>query len=494
MNCDASGKDAVRVRFAPSPSGTLHLGNIRTALINWLFARRFGGSFILRIEDTDAAKSSEASVQSIFRDLKWLGMNADEGPEEGGAYAPYYQSRRLELFKSALAELAEKGFAYPCFCSQERLSVLKETQRRSGRPPRYDNLCRAIKPEDARARLDEGEPYVWRFRLPDDKTVEVEDMLRGTLAFNSESLGGDPVIVRADGSFLFIFAGACDDAAMRITHIIRGDDHLSNTARQVEIIKALGAKPPKFAHLPLIVDPEGKPLSKRLGSADVASLREAGFLPEAVVNHLTIMGAGLAEGEDDFKTVAQCVESFDVIRYGKSAAVHDAKRLERLNARHLRAKTDEEAYALAKDVLDSSINEFEPWARSELTLKSVASAMKSESSTIKELAEKIVDFTKEFKPDEQALSVLSKEENKELPRLALEALAAFEPFETSPLTLAQAEEYLNKFCRLSGRKGMQAYKPLRAMLTGRVRGLPLHDVLTLLPVEIIKLRLKLAAK
>ncbi len=491
MNCEARGKDAVRVRFAPSPSGTLHLGNVRTALINWLFARSRGGSFILRIEDTDAAKSSPESVQSIIRDLKWLGMDADEGPEQGGAYAPYFQSQRLELFKGALAELADKGFAYPCFCSQERLSILKETQRRSGKPPKYDNLCRGVKPEEARARVTAGEPHVWRFRLPDDKMVEVCDMLRGTLEFNSESLGGDPVIVRADGSFLFIFAGAYDDAAMRITHIIRGDDHLSNTARQVEIMKALGAQPPKFAHLPLIVDPEGKPLSKRLGSADVASLKEAGFLPEAVVNHLTIMGAGLAEGEDDFKTVAQCVESFEINRYGKAAAVHDVKRLERLNARHLREKTGDEAFALVEPFILSGSPVLEPWA-DEAALRGAACALKSESSTLKELAEKIVDFTSEFAPDAQAAAVLNKEENKTLPQIALETLAAFEPFETDSLTPAQAEEFLNKFCELTGRKGMQAYKPLRAMLTGRLRGLPLHDVLTLLPAETIKKRLKRA--
>ena len=286
----------MRVRFAPSPTGTLHIGSARTALYNFLFARHTGGSFILRIDDTDAARSDAALEASIIGDLRWLGLAWDEGPDVGGPSGPYRQSERLERHRAAAGELLEAGLAYRCFCPEERLEELRREALAAGRTPRYDRRCLALPADEVRRRLDAGEPAAVRFKVPAGEVV-VDDLIRGRVVIGADALS-DPIIVRSDGVAGYNFATVVDDRDMGITHVIRGDDHLTNTARQQLLFEALGG-PGAAPGLttPWCSGPDGGKLSKRHGATAVGDYRELGYLPEAIVNYLALLG--WSHGEDE---------------------------------------------------------------------------------------------------------------------------------------------------------------------------------------------------
>src|SRR5215203_554656 len=279
----------MRLRFAPSPTGQLHVGNARTALFNWLLANGKDGTFVLRIEDTDAERSTRESEDSILEDLRWLGLEWDEGPDVGGTGGPYRQSERLHLYTSYGNELLAGGHAYHCFCAPQKLEADRRAMLAAGRPPRYAGTCRSLSPDEARRRIEGGERAVVRFRVPEHIDVSFTDLVRGEVAFNTDVIG-DPVLVRSDGRPAYNFAVVVDDALMEITHVIRGEDHISNTPRQVLLYRALGFAPPKFAHLSLVLGPDHTPLSKRHGATSVAEFRERGYLPEALTNYLALIG------------------------------------------------------------------------------------------------------------------------------------------------------------------------------------------------------------
>ncbi len=327
---------AVRVRFAPSPTGHLHVGNARTALFNWLFARGSRGTFILRIEDTDVERSTTSSESMIYEDLAWLGLDWDEGPLKGGPCGPYRQSERKAAYAAAAKGLMERGGAYRCFCTEEALDAERESQRDAGLAPRYGGRCRTL-PEDEASRRAASEPHALRFRVPETGSVIVEDLIRGRVEFPAGQIG-DPVIVRAGGTPTYNFAVVVDDTDMRITHVIRGEDHLSNTPRQILIYQALGATPPRFAHLSLVMGEDGGPLSKRHGASSIADFRDRGFLPEALVNYLALLGWAHPEGREVLR-LEEIVSAFSLRRVGHSAAMFDMKKLSWLNAHYLRAKT-----------------------------------------------------------------------------------------------------------------------------------------------------------
>ena len=291
----------MRVRFAPSPTGYLHVGNARTALFNWLLARgqgRDSGTFILRIEDTDVERSTRESEAGIMRDLRWLGLDWDEGPDVGGPRGPYRQSERLHLYQSYAQELLASNAAYYCFCSPEKLEAEREEAVASGRPARYAGTCRRLTSEQVEARVQAGERPAVRFRVPDVPEVVFTDVVRGDLRFPIDVIG-DPVIVRADGHPAYNFAVVVDDALMEVTHVIRGEDHISNTPRQVLLYEALGFTPPTFAHLALVMGPDHSPLSKRHGATSVDEFRAKGYLPEALVNYLALIGWSPRGSADD---------------------------------------------------------------------------------------------------------------------------------------------------------------------------------------------------
>jgi nondiscriminating glutamyl-tRNA synthetase len=326
---------ALRVRFAPSPTGHLHVGNARTALFNWLLARGQDGVFVLRIEDTDAERSTLESEQGIVEDLRWLGLDWDEGPDLGGPHPPYRQSERLELYRSYARDLVARGRAYYCFCPAETLEAGRKVALAAGLPPVYGGRCRALAPDDAARRVAEGERAAVRFAVTAGREIKFDDLVRGELTFSTDVIG-DPIIIRSDGRPAYNFAVVIDDALMEITHVIRGEDHISNTPRQLLIYEALGFSPPQFAHLSLVLGPDHAPLSKRHGATSVAEFRERGFLPEALVNYLGLLGWSAGEGVE-LMEVREMARRFDVHRVSHSAAVFDVGKLAWMNRHYLKA-------------------------------------------------------------------------------------------------------------------------------------------------------------
>jgi nondiscriminating glutamyl-tRNA synthetase len=328
---------AIRVRFAPSPTGELHVGNARTALFNWLFARGRGGTLVLRIEDTDAARSTPEHESAIVSDLRWLGLGWDEGIDEGGAYGPYRQSERLPLYRERAESLVAGGAAYPCFCPPALLEEERAAQREAGRVSLYSGRCRGIVPALAAQRRAKGEPHALRFDVAragrGSDSVAFEDEVRGSVRFPLAQIG-DFVLVRRDGTPAYNFAVVVDDMTMRITHVIRGDDHLSNTPRQVLVGRAISAPTPIYAHLPLITAHGGAPLSKREGAVSVRAFREEGYPPEALLNHLALLGWSPPDGIE-LLTVEELVARFDLARVARAPAVFDRHKLDALSLKHV---------------------------------------------------------------------------------------------------------------------------------------------------------------
>src|SRR5579862_7707893 len=312
---------SMRVRFAPSPTGQLHVGNARTALFNWFLARGQGGTFILRIEDTDAERSTRESADAILHDLRWLGLTWDEGPEAGGGRGPYRQSERGHLYQAHMEQLLAAGHAYPCFCTTTQLETERQAAIAAGRPALYAGTCRRLSPEQARARIEAGERPAIRFRVPADRDVVFHDLVRGDVRFHGDVIG-DPVIVRADGTPAYNFAVVVDDALMGVTHVVRGEDHISNTPRQILMYEALGFTPPAFAHLAMVLGPDHSPLSKRHGATSVAEFRARGYLPEALVNYLALLGWSPGDDEE-LLPIDELARRFRLERVGHTAGVFD---------------------------------------------------------------------------------------------------------------------------------------------------------------------------
>ena len=332
----------VRVRFAPSPTGKLHIGGARTAIYNWAFARANHGTFILRIDDTDPTRSTQENTDIILRAMRWLGLDWDEGPEVGGDFGPYAQTERLELYKQAAQKLWDEGNAYPCFCTPEQLAADREAAAARKDPFQgYQRRCRDLSREEAQARIDAGEKYVLRIKVPEDRgNVVINDAVHGEVVFDAKELD-DFVIFRSDGTPTYNFATVVDDAAMGITHVIRGDDHLSNTPRQVMVYEALGAPVPTFAHISMILGADGKKLSKRHGATSVEEYRDAGYLSDAFVNYLALLGWSL-DGETTVIPRDVLASQFSLERISKNPATFDPKKLDWMNAEYINRMEDAE--------------------------------------------------------------------------------------------------------------------------------------------------------
>ncbi|MDP3015130.1 MAG: glutamate--tRNA ligase [bacterium] len=377
-------KSGVRVRFAPSPTGFLHIGSARTVLFNWLFAKQQDGKFILRIEDTDIERSEPRFEHDIIEGMKWLGLDWDEGIDIGGEYGPYRQSERLDIYEKYLRQLIDENKAYYCFCSKEQLEGDRQAMLAQGLAPKYSGRCRHLLREESEKRIAEGESAVIRFKTPETE-IEFNDLIRGKIKVNT-ALIGDIVIARSLRSPLFVFSGAVDDFEMKITHVIRGEDHISNTPKQILIQKVLGFDELKYAHLPLILSSDRSKMSKRFLDTALADYRKQGYLPEAIVNFLALLGWHPKDEKEIFSP-EELIKEFDIKRIQKAGAIFNLEKLEWLNAQYIRK--------LNQENLMEKIKEFIPpeWGseeNKELLIKAIA----AEKERMRTLADfkKLADF------------------------------------------------------------------------------------------------------
>jgi glutamyl-tRNA synthetase len=458
--------EPVRVRYAPAPTGFLHVGGARTALYNWLFARHHGGVFVLRIEDTDRERSTEESVGAIQEALRWLGIDWDEGPGVGGPFGPYRQTERLDIYREAGERLAADGNAYPCYCTPTELEERRKAALARGEPPGYDGRCRNLTDEQRRTFEAEGRPWALRFATPGHDVV-VEDVIRGPATFPSSDLR-DFVILRSDGTPTYLLAAAVDDWKMEMTHVIRGEDLHSSTPRQILLLEALGAERiPAYAHLPLIVGPDRHPLSKRHGAVAVEAFREEGFLPEAMVNYLALLGWSL-DDHTTFFTTDELVEHFDLSRVARNPAAFDRKKLEAINGHYIREMTPERLGGLVVDALAEAGIATDP--------KVVAEAVPLVQERMKLLSEApaLLRFLfEDAQPDEKARKTLEGQ-GEYLAAIAsrLERLGAWE---TKPI-----EDALRALKEERGLSSTKAFQPVRAAVTGSTVSPPLFESMALL--------------
>ncbi|CAH1433463.1 unnamed protein product [Lactuca virosa] len=468
----------VRVRFAPSPTGNLHVGGARTALFNYLYARSKGGKFVLRIEDTDLERSTKESEEAVLRDLSWLGLAWDEGPGVGGDYGPYRQSERNDLYKQYAEKLLQSGEVYRCFCSNEELEQMKEIAKEKQLPPVYSGKWAHATDEEVQQELSKGTPYTYRFRVPKEGSLTINDLIRGEVSWNLDTLG-DFVIMRSNGQPVYNFCVTVDDATMAITHVIRAEEHLPNTLRQALIYKALGFPMPSFAHVSLILAPDRSKLSKRHGATSVGQYREMGYLPQSIVNYLALLG--WSDGtNDEFFTLEQLVEKFSINRVNKSGAIFDSTKLRWMNGLHLKALPMEE---LIKTVGDQ-------WKNSGILKESegifIEDAYKLLEGGIDVItdAEKLLSDLLSY-PFHDTLSSSEGREMLEegLIMVAESLLAAYDNGEfMSALEEGKSgwQKWVKAFGKSLKRKGKSLFMPLRVLLTGKLHGPDMGESIVLI--------------
>ncbi len=459
----------MRVRFANSPTGQLHVGNARTALFNWLLARRLGGTVVLRVEDTDAERSTRESERAILEDLRWLGLEWDEGVEKGGDHGPYRQSERLHIYRAHIVELLSRGQAYRCFCLPEELEMDRYAALRDRRPPKYVGRCRDIPPEQARQRVENGEPAAIRFRIPEDREVVFNDIVRGDVRFNTDVLG-DPILVRSEGIPAYNYAVVVDDALMEITHVIRGEDHISNTPRQLLLYEAFGWTPPAFAHLSLVMGPDHSLLSKRHGATSVGEFRARGYLPEALTNYLALIGWSPGEGQE-LLPMDELARRFRLEDVGHSAGVFDVEKLAWVNRHYLKLAAPERLAQLSEPYLRSEGWVLEPTAAAADFLAAViplAAASVDRLDQVPARLRFLFDYSAERALEDPAVRAEAGAARPVVAALA-EVLAQHAPLRDRDAFRAAVAQVRER----TGQKGKSLLHPIRLALTGEAEGLEL---------------------
>ncbi|MCR4880659.1 MAG: glutamate--tRNA ligase [bacterium] len=474
--------EEVRVRIAPSPSGNLHVGTARTALFNYLFAKKMGGKFVLRVEDTDLERSSDAYIKNIFDSLKAMGLNWDEGPDIGGPYAPYTQSEKFDVYKKYAKELLDKGFAYECFCTQEELDEEKQRAIDEKRPHVYSGRCRDLTEEEKAKFRREGRKAVIRFKMP-SKIMKFHDLIKGDLEFDT-SLMGDFVIMKSNGSPTYNFAVVIDDMQMAMTHIIRGEDHISNTPKQIAIYEALGAKVPEFAHVGMILAPDRTKLSKRHGATAVSDFIEQGYLPEAFVNFVALLGWAPSDGVE-IKTLDEIIADFSLESISPSNSIFEFDKLNWMNGQYIRSMDNSELTRRAlKYMQQYNLSEY-----STEKLEEIVASVKEPITVLSEITDAVeYYFGEDVQPNIEAQDILNAPEAKDVLSRSINLVNSFDFSDHDGLV-----EKLMAF-----RKSFENVKPknvmwtIRAALTGRLRGAELSAVFTILGKERCLHRIKKA--
>ena len=477
--------EQVRLRFAPSPTGYLHVGNVRTALFNWVFARHFGGTLVLRIEDTDQARNTEDGLASVIESLRWLGIDWDEGPEVGGDHGPYLQSERYGLYAEVADKLRAAGRAYDCYCSQEELEERREIARKEGRTAGYDGHCRALTEEQVEAFRSEGRKPVLRFRMP-DTAIAFTDLVRGEVTFLPEHVP-DYVLVRANGHPLYTLVNPVDDAMMGITHVLRGEDLLSSTPRQIALYDAMldigiGRGAPRFGHLPIVMGEGNKRMSKRDKGSGLLDYMARGFLPEGVLNYLALLGWGIAEDRDVF-TMDEMIAAFDIRRVNPNAARFDLKKCEAINAAHLRMLAiDDLAERMIPHLRTAGLLADEVTPEERETLVAAAPLVLERMTTLGEAVDMlgflfVPDEAFTLDPDDAAK--LLDGDGRAIVQAAYDALTTLQTWDTPAIEAALRAALIEE----RGLKPRHAFGPVRVAVTGRRISPPLFESLELLGRE-----------
>ncbi len=468
---------AVRCRFAPAPSGSIHVGNARTAIFSWLWARRNGGTFVLRVEDTDASRVTEEAFQGVLADLRWLGLDWDEGPEAGGPHGPYRQSERLEIYAQKAAGLIATGHAYRCYCTPEELEARNEAAKAAGQAPGYDGRCRALTADERAASGAENRTSVIRFHMPEREWV-MQDLVKGEVRWPAGQLK-DFVLVRSDGSPVFLLAVAVDDMLMGITHVVRGDDLLTAAPRNVAVIEALGGTAPTYAHVPQVLGPDRKPLSKRHGSTSVEAFREQGYLPEALINYLALLGWS-ADAETTFFSREDLIQKFDLSRVSSHPAAFDTDKLSFMNNHYIQQLDSDDLAARCVHFLTASGLSVDP-----VLLADAMPMVRERMKTLTEAPELLrFLFTDDIVPTEKAAGLIAKAPEGYLGRVA-EALAGVDPWSAEVIQSA-----LDSLAETEGLNRTKAFQPVRAAVTGSNVSPPLPESLELLGKERTLARLR----
>ncbi|MGH7410312.1 MAG: glutamate--tRNA ligase [Candidatus Methylomirabilis sp.] len=481
-----------RVRFAPSPTGYLHVGGARTALYNWLFARHENGVFVLRIEDTDAERSTEASAGEILEAMRWLGLNWDEGPEVGGPVGPYRQAERLDLYRDYAKRLLDDGVAYYCICTPEELEARRKAALAAGRSPKYDGRCRdrgnrrPASPQNSGGGGPRGS--VVRLLIREGGSTEIADMVHGAIHFEDAELD-DFILLRSDGMPTYNFAVVVDDVLMGITHVIRGDDHISNTPRQIKLYEALGLPLPRFAHIPMILGPDRARLSKRHGAMGVIAYKEMGYLPEAMVNYLARLG--WSHGDQEIFTLEELIRYFTLEKVGRTAAIFDPAKLEWLNGQYLMQSNLDRLVSVLKPFWETSgVSLEELDRRGDLWLQTAARLFQERARTLAELASSSrFIFDGKIDRDEAAVRNILTPEAKARVRPLLHEMQALPAF-----TAAAMEGLFRTRADALGLKLVDLAQPFRVALSGKTVSPPIVPIMQLMGWELVRRRVEEALR
>lgn len=478
----------IRVRYAPSPTGHLHIGNARTALFNYLFARNQGGTFLIRIEDTDKKRNIAGGEESQLKYLRWLGIDWDESVDKDGGYGPYRQSERNHIYKKYYEELLEKGYAYKCYCTEEELEREREAQSGTNVYTGYSGKCRHLTEEDRQRLEQEGRQPSIRFRVPEGEVYTFNDMVKGTVSFKSEEVGSDFVIIKKDGTPTYNFAVAIDDHLMEISHVLRGDDHISNTPKQLMIYKALGWEPPIFGHMTLIVNENRKKLSKRDESIIqfIEQYEELGYLPEALFNFIALLGWSPA-GENEIFSKEELISIFDVERLSKSPALFDKQKLAWMNNQYIKKLDIDKLVEItmphlvkANLVNEHRTAEEEAWARDLIALYQ---DQMSYGAQIVELS--TLFFKEELELDEEGKEVMADPDVPQVLQAFLQEINTLEDFNAEAIKGA-----IKSVQKSTGQKGKKLFMPIRVATTGQTHGPDLPKAIALLGKEKVVSRIK----
>lgn len=476
-SCAFDPKKPVRVRFAPAPTGMMHLGNIRTALINYLLARQKKGTFILRIEDTDATRNFDPGAQHILQDLAWLGLLYDEGPVKGGACEPYYQSQRTHIYQEKLRGLEQTGRIYRCFCTAQELELKRERQIAMKKPPRYDRACLKLDAATIEHNVASGKPFAWRFKLDEAAAVEIFDLARGVVRFELAHFSDFP-LTRQDGSFTFLFANTVDDMAMSISHVLRGQEQLSNCAYQAALYEAFGVLPPKFWHLPVLSNIDGKKLSKRDFGFSLRDLQEAGYVPQALLNYLAIIGGSF---EHEIMSLDELTQQFPFDHVGTTSRItYDVHKLVWVNHKWISSFSIDQVTDLVRPFLE---REFGAQNVEHAPLRELLGLIHANLMTLADAPKLLMFYFRRPQVSQEAFDVLAPMATIDAIKILARACAE---------TAQNIEEFVSSIAKQIKQQNLSAttvWHAVRLLLTGAADGLPVKDVVRVLGLDEVRIRL-----